>query len=182
MIRDAEALDTTPPSAADFRACVGEFATGVTVVTANASDGPPAGMTLNSFTSVSLEPLLVLVSLAHGARTLSAVRSADAFAISVLHRWQREVAIRFARRGDNFPAHLAEERDGFLFVPGALAHMACRVHQIVPSGDHDLVVGRVVSLRHDAGEPLVFHRGRLGGLAIDAHVATGSLGGWGLED
>jgi flavin reductase (DIM6/NTAB) family NADH-FMN oxidoreductase RutF len=166
-----------PIAPADFRACVGEFATGVTVVTAAAGD-EVAGMTLNSFTSVSLDPLLVLVSLAHETRTLATTRASGRFATSVLHRWQREVALRFARRGGDFPMYLVEERDGFLFVPGALAQLACRVAEIVSAGDHDLVLGEVVALRHDAGEPLVFHRGRLGGLAIDAQVAADSLGGW----
>ena len=163
----------------EFRACVGEFATGVAVVTVAAGDGA-AGMTLNSFVSVSLDPLMVLVSLAHGSRTLAAVEQVDLFAVSFLMRSQREVALRFARRGGVFPYYLVEERDRCLFVRGALGQLACSVVSRVPAGDHDLVVGQVVALRREDGEPLVFHRGRLGGLMIDAHVAADSLGGWDL--
>ena len=72
----------------DFRECVGAFATGVTVVTTHAQ-GQSAGMTLNSFTSVSLDPLLVLVSLAHATRTLEAIKSSNRFTVNVLHRNQR---------------------------------------------------------------------------------------------
>ena len=166
-------------SPAEFRACVGEFATGVAVLTVTAGDNA-AGMTLNSFVSVSLDPLMVLVSLAHESRTLAALDRVSMFAVSFLRRSQREVALRFARRGAEFPHYLVEERDRFLFVRGALGQLACTIVSRVPAGDHDLVLGQVVALRHEDGEPLVFHRGRLGGLMIDSHVAADSLGGWDL--
>lgn len=161
----------------DFRAAVGEFATGVTVVTA--TDGAaPAGMTVNSFTSVSLEPLLILVSMTHGSRTLATVARGGNFAVNILHRWQREVALHFARPQEEFPRRFVEASDGFLVVPGALAYLGCEVVERVAAGDHDLVIGRVVQLHHQPGEPLVFHRGRLGGLAIDAFLSADALGGW----
>jgi flavin reductase (DIM6/NTAB) family NADH-FMN oxidoreductase RutF len=156
-----------------FRDCVGEFATGVTVVTAVHGDRV-AGMTLNSFTSVSLDPLLVLVSLGHGSRTLDVVQAAQRFAVSVLHRDQREVAIAFATPGAPLPReHVHESYDGFLVVRGAAATHHCEVREIVRAGDHDLVLGAVVGITHDGGEPLVFHRGRFGGLATDAMVPPG---------
>jgi flavin reductase (DIM6/NTAB) family NADH-FMN oxidoreductase RutF len=156
-----------------FRDCVGEFATGVTVVTTE-HEGRVAGMTLNSFTSVSLDPLIVLVSLGHGSRTLELVQASRRFAISVLHRDQREVAIAFARPGAPFPReHVRETYDDFLVVRGAAATHHCEVHDIVRAGDHDLVLGAVVGITHDGGEPLVFHRGRFGGLATDALVPPG---------
>ena len=156
-----------------FRDCVGEFATGVTVVTA-AHGETAAGMTLNAFTSVSLDPLLVLVSLGHGSRTLDVVQASGRLAVSVLHRGQREVAIAFATPGAPFPReHVRTTHDGFLVVRGASASHHCEVEQIVRAGDHDLVLGRVVGITHDGGEPLVFHRGRFGGLATDALVPPG---------
>jgi flavin reductase (DIM6/NTAB) family NADH-FMN oxidoreductase RutF len=156
-----------------FRDCVGEFATGVTVVTAVHED-QVAGMTLNAFASVSLDPLLVLVSLGHGSRTLAVVQAARRFAISVLHRGQREVAIAFAKPGAPFPReHVRESYDGFLVIRGAAATHQCEVRDIVRAGDHDLVLGAVVGITHDGGEPLVFHRGRFGGLATDALVPPG---------
>ena len=156
-----------------FRDCVGEFATGVTVVTAEHA-GQPAGMTLNAFTSVSLEPLLVLVSLGHGSRTLAATLATRRFAVSILHREQRDVAIAFAERGAPFPMErVARSADGYLVVRGAAATIHCEVADIVRAGDHDLVLGEVVSITHPGGEPLLFHRGRFGGLQTDALVPPG---------
>jgi 3-hydroxy-9,10-secoandrosta-1,3,5(10)-triene-9,17-dione monooxygenase reductase component len=156
-----------------FRRCVGEFATGVTVVTAEHEDGP-AGMTLNSFTSVSLNPLLVLVALGHSSRTLHAVRGAERFAVSVLERGQRDAAIAFATRGAPFAASYARhDPDGFLVVRGAVAALKCELADVVRAGDHDLVIGRVVAIDHPGGEPLVFHRGVFGGLVTDAAVPPG---------
>ncbi|MGZ4431824.1 MAG: flavin reductase family protein, partial [Gaiellales bacterium] len=86
----------------DFRECVGAFATGVTVVTTQHL-GAPAGMTLNSFTSVSLDPLLVLVSLAHNTRTLERIKSSGRYTVNILHRKQRDVALAFAKPGAPFP-------------------------------------------------------------------------------
>jgi len=156
-----------------FRDSVGEFATGVTVVTAS-HEGALAGMTLNSFTSVSLDPLLVLVALGHGSRTLGVVQASGRLAVSVLHRGQREVAIAFAKPGAPFlREHVRETHDGFLVVRGAAATHHCEVDQIVRAGDHDLVLAAVNGITHDGGEPLIFHRGRFGGLATDALAPPG---------
>jgi flavin reductase (DIM6/NTAB) family NADH-FMN oxidoreductase RutF len=167
----ARSTPSVPPRA--FRDCVGEFATGVNVVTAE-RDGHPAGMTLNAFTSVSLEPLLILVSLGHGSRTLGATIATRRFAVSILHRGQRDVAIAFADRGGPFPTqHVERSADGFLVVRGAAATIHCEVADVVRAGDHDLVLGEVVSITHHGGEPLLFHRGRFGGLETDAIVPPG---------
>ncbi len=160
-----------PPRA--FRDCVGEFATGVTVVIAE-HGSEPAGMTLNAFTSVSLNPLLVLVALGHGSRTLRAVRASEQLTISVLHRHQREVAVAFATPGARFPyERVRRTHGGFLIVAGAAATQECEVAEIVTAGDHDLVVARVIGITHAGGEPLLFHRGHFGGLATDAVVPAG---------
>lgn len=156
-----------------FRRCVGEFATGVAVVCAQWQD-EPAGMTLNSFTSVSLDPLLVVISLGHGSRTLSAVLGSQHFSVSVLGRDQRAAAIAFAARGDPFPRALtARDHADALVVRGAVATMGCAVTAITRAGDHDLVVGRIQAITHGGGEPLIFHRGRFGGLVTDATVPPG---------
>lgn len=153
-----------------FRACVGEFATGVTVV-AGEHDGMRAGMTLNSFISVSLDPPLVLVSLAHGTRTLGVVRQSGRFAVSMLHRSQSEPAIALATPGAPFAdEHMTTTPDGFMVVRGAAATQHCNVEQIFTAGDHDLVLGSVIGLTHAGGEPLVFHRGRFGGMVVDIVV------------
>jgi flavin reductase (DIM6/NTAB) family NADH-FMN oxidoreductase RutF len=167
------AVSTAAIPALAFRNCVGEFATGVTVVTAEA-DGEPAGMTLNSFTSVSLEPLLVLVSLGHGSRTLAATARSGRFAVSILQRGQQAVAVDFAERGAPFPErHVRRRRDGFVAVGGAAAVLCCAVVGTLPAGDHDLVLGEVVEIEHGGGEPLVFYRGRFGGMQTDSVVPAG---------
>jgi 3-hydroxy-9,10-secoandrosta-1,3,5(10)-triene-9,17-dione monooxygenase reductase component len=151
----------------EFRKAVGSFPTGVCVVTAE-HDGRPAGMTLNSFTSVSLEPLLVLVSLAHETRTLGVVRSSGRFALSILHRGQRHIALEFAAKGSDFPHHLVRRtKFGFHPVREALAELYCDVHDVVTTGDHDLVIGQVEEFIATAGEPLVFHAGQFGGVDPD---------------
>ncbi len=166
-------MSVTAIPSRQFRDAVGEFATGVTVVCTE-HGGEPAGMTLNAFTSVSLDPLIVLVALGHGSRTLAAVRASGRLSVSILHRGQQDVAIAFAERGAPFPAaHVERTHDGFLAVRGAAAVHHCTVREIVPAGDHDLVLGDVVGLGHHGGDPLVFHRGRFGGLATDAIVPPG---------
>jgi flavin reductase (DIM6/NTAB) family NADH-FMN oxidoreductase RutF len=156
-----------------FRSCVGEFATGVTIVTAE-WDGTAAGMTLNSFTSVSLEPLLVLVSLGHGSRTLAATVKSGRFAVSVLGRRQRQVAVDFAERDAPFPQqHVRRRPDGFIAIEGAVAVLCCEVVETVRAGDHDLALGEVVEIEHGGGEPLIFYRGRFGGMQTDAVVPAG---------
>jgi flavin reductase (DIM6/NTAB) family NADH-FMN oxidoreductase RutF len=161
-----------------FRDVVGAFATGVTVVTSRIGD-THAGMTLNSFTSVSLDPLLVLVSLAHGTRTLEMVGRCDRFAVNVLHRRQREVAMAFAKPGAPFPpGHTVVDPAGYLVVMHALAILRCQVHSIHAAGDHDLVVGEVVDFDGSGGEPLIFHRGAFGGLDADGLVPRGRVIGF----
>ena len=162
----------------DFRDCVGAFATGVTVVTSRVGDSF-AGMTLNSFTSVSLDPLLVLVSLAHGTRTLEMVHRCDRFAVNVLHRRQRDVALAFAKAGAPFPeGHTVVDPAGYLVVMHALAILRCQVSAIHTAGDHDLVVGEVVDFEGSGGEPLIFHRGAFGGLDADGLVPRGRVIGF----
>ena len=159
----------------DFREVVGAFATGVTVVTSRVGDSH-AGMTLNSFTSVSLSPLLVLVSLAHGTRTLEMVTRSQRFAVNVLHRRQREVALAFAQRGAPFPpGHTIVDPAGYVAVMHALAILRCEVVGTHTAGDHDLVVGEVVDFEGSGGEPLIFHRGAFGGLDEDALVPSGRV-------
>jgi flavin reductase (DIM6/NTAB) family NADH-FMN oxidoreductase RutF len=159
----------------DFREVVGAFATGVTVVTTRIGD-THGGMTLNSFTSVSLDPLLVLVSLAHGTRTLEIVRRSEKYAVNVLHRRQRDVALAFAKPGAPFPpGYTIVDPAGYLAVMHALAILRCQVVGVHVAGDHDLVVGEVVDFEGSGGEPLIFHRGAFGGLDEDALVPSGRV-------
>jgi flavin reductase (DIM6/NTAB) family NADH-FMN oxidoreductase RutF len=168
-------MSEDPARRLDFREVVGAFATGVTVVTARMGDSF-AGMTLNSFTSVSLDPLLVLVSLAHGTRTLEMVDRCGQFAVNVLHRRQRDVALAFAQAGAPFPpGHTVVDPAGYLVVMHSLAILRCRRYEVHRAGDHDLVIGEVVDFEGSGGEPLIFHRGAFGGLDADALVPRGRV-------
>lgn len=154
--------NTTASPADQFRRCVGLFATGVTIVAVQ-HEGEYAGMTLNAFSSVSLTPLLVSVSLAHGTRTLELVRRSERFAVSILNFEQIDVARSFAEPGAPFPHHhVVTDHDGHARIDRALAYIACDVSQLITAGDHDIVVGRVTDLRAEEGRPLVFHGGEFG--------------------
>jgi 3-hydroxy-9,10-secoandrosta-1,3,5(10)-triene-9,17-dione monooxygenase reductase component len=156
----SEALDTT-----SFRNTVGAFATGVTVLT-TAVDGELYGITANSFTSLSLDPMLVLVCLKDSSRALELFTRSQAFSVNVLALGQADLSCRFADR--NRPTGAAAF-DGVAISTGAsgcpnildcAAVLDCRVHQIYPGGDHVIVVGEVLAYgTRPELEPLVFHGG-----------------------
>lgn len=149
-----------------LRRTLGHFATGVAVVSARDHRGPVAA-TVNSLTSVSLDPPLLLVCLAHGSRSLVALRSTGRFALSLLAADQQPLSDRFARshEGDLWEG-VATEGDPPLLV-GAVAGLRCVVHELVEGGDHLIVIGRVEQAEYvdPAPEPLLFHRGRYDRLA-----------------
>jgi flavin reductase (DIM6/NTAB) family NADH-FMN oxidoreductase RutF len=155
-----------------FRRCVGLYPTGVAIVTC-AGRGDPAGMTINSFISVSVDPLLVLVSVHARSRTLRAMRSYRRFAISLLRENQVEVAKAFSALRAPFPTELVDQVDGDVYVvPDALAVLDCEATEFIEAGDHVLVLARVRSFEHEEGEPLLFFRGEFGTLApiLDADL------------
>lgn len=154
-----------------LRQVLGHFASGVTVVTATTRSGP-VGMVANSFTSVSLEPPLVLFCAGLGSDTWPRIRSVGAFCVNVLSRRQEELARQFSAKGvERYWA--VEHNPGPVGAPrlaGALAQIDCEIHAEHPAGDHLIVVGAVVSLQlHEAeelrSEPLIFFRGGFSGLA-----------------
>ena len=154
-----------------FRDTVGAFATGVTVVTASGPDGP-AGLTTNAFTSLSLDPELVLVCFDNTSRTLPVVRDARRFAVNVLRAGQHEVAAVFASRrvaAAKFAEVTHAEAHGLPVLDGALAWLACDLVELLPGGDHTIGVGRVTALDADPdGDPLVFFRGAYVGVTDPA--------------
>ena len=173
---------TGPASAVDasaFRQAMGSFATGVTVVTVACDDGDMHGTTVNSFTSVSLDPMLVLVCLNETSRGVSLIERAGAFAVSVLSAGQRDLSRWFASR--HRPAG-PEMFDGALFEPGetgcpvladAAASFDCRLRQSHRAGDHLIVLGEVVALVHRPRlEPLIFHSGTYKSLEHESRPAA----------
>lgn len=148
----------------EFRRALGSFATGITIVTTR-SGGEIHGMTANAFTSVSLDPPLILVSVDRKARLLGELERAGRFAVSVLAEEQEEWSRHFARQAQPRGAEFAPEwvpGDGPPLVPGALAHLRCRVDQFLDGGDHVLVLGRVEELgdASDRRGALLYYRGQ----------------------
>jgi flavin reductase (DIM6/NTAB) family NADH-FMN oxidoreductase RutF len=143
----------------EFRRAAGRFATGITVATAMDTDGSPHGLTVNSFTSVSLQPPLVLVCIAHAAVTVECFRTAKYFGVNILGAEQREISDRFSRKGHNRFEGL-DWRPGATGVPllsGILAAMECEVHSTFRAGDHDIFLGQVVRTEVHDGPPLLYY-------------------------
>jgi len=153
------------PAAGDgraFRAALGRYATGVTVVTARGPEGP-VGMTANSFSSLSLNPPLVLWCPATGSSRFPAFAEATHYAIHVLAADQIDLCRRFARDGRDFAGTGAEETpEGVPALPGCLARFDCAAEARHPGGDHAILVGRVLRAVTRPGDPLLFWGGRYG--------------------
>lgn len=154
-----------PPSftPTEFRAALGMFATGVTIVTARASNGKLVGLTANSFNSVSLNPPLVLWSLARAAGSMASFSTGSHYAINVLAADQQELAQRFAAKGVDRWAGVSF-LDGLAGAPlltGAAATFECYNRSRYEEGDHVIFVGEVERCQHRAdASPLLFHGGR----------------------
>ncbi|SDF14645.1 MULTISPECIES: flavin reductase family protein [Thalassobaculum] len=149
-------------SPGDFRAVLGSYATGVTVVTTRAPDGEPVGLTVNSFTSVSLDPPLVLFCLDREAGSLPAFETADGFAVNILSADQAAVSNRFADpQAARFDGEgVADWSTGAPILADALAALDCTVHARHDGGDHIILVGRVRRLAVlSDDEPLIYWRG-----------------------
>jgi 3-hydroxy-9,10-secoandrosta-1,3,5(10)-triene-9,17-dione monooxygenase reductase component len=168
----------------EFRDALGLFATGIAVVTASGADGQLAGVTVNSFTSVSLDPPLVLVSLARTIRSFEIFAAAKHFAVSLLREEQRHLSTMFAStNADKFagPHH----RPGTLSCPiihPNLVAFECETYARHDGGDHELLLGRVIRLepaQMTPPRPLVYFRGQYRELS-DEHIelAPFRLEGW----
>ena len=172
------ALLTSAVDVSAFRQAMGSFPTGVTVVTVACDDGDMHGMTVNSFSSVSLDPMLVLVCLGETSRGVGLIERAEAFVVNVLSAGQQDVSRWFANR--DRPAGSAMF-DGVPFKPGvtgcpvlvgATASFDCQLRQSHRAGDHLIVLGEVVALVHRSQlEPLVFHAGTYKSLEHESRPA-----------
>lgn len=152
-------------NARQFRAALGRFATGVTVVTAReAGGGPPVGITANSFASVSLAPPLVLWSAARASLRHAHFTEAPAFAIHVLRDDQIDIANRFTRNGAGFEGlEFTLSDQGVPLLADALARFECAAETRHEGGDHTIIIGRVLRFETSLdGEPLVFAHGQYG--------------------
>ena len=150
-----------------FRQCLGKFATGVTIVTCADDEGRPYGITANSFSSVSLEPRLILWNVAKVSNSLQAFLDADYFAINLLARDQQELSSHFAKSDHTLfdTVEINRSQENVPLIPGALACFECRTHQIHDCGDHYIVIGEVVRFDESDTEPLLFFGGKYAALA-----------------
>lgn len=158
---------------AEFRRAMGSFATGVTVITVD-HEGEVHGMTANAFTSVSLDPLLVLVCVDHKARTHAHLHEKKRFGVNVLAENQRVISEYYALPA---PAHRYAEREagarfdrtkhGTPVLHGALAYLECRLHTAQDAGDHTIFIAEVEDVVVREGNPLLYFRGEYWGIGAE---------------
>jgi len=154
----------------EFRDTLAVFPTGVTVVTARDATGP-AGLTTNAFSSLSLDPPLILACFDNTSRTLPRVRETGRFAVNVLRAGQQDIAVTFASKrvqAEKFAEVSHSEQGGVPVLDDALAWLVCDLEELLPRGDHTIGVGAVTELTAFDGEPLVFFRGDYWGLTDPA--------------
>lgn len=163
------ASDSSSIDPRDFRNALGTYATGVTIITAAASDGKPYGLTCNSFASVSLNPPLVLWSLVVYSSSLTVFQNASHFTVNVLGASQRALANKFAKSSDDKFA-------GVDWTPGlgnapilaeGVANFQCRSVNRYYGGDHVIFLGAVEAYAYNAKEPLLFAQGTYGRFLVD---------------
>jgi len=161
-------LDTSASAAPDealtpqaLRGALGRFATGVTLITCRGADGAPVGLTANSFTSLSLDPPLVLWSLRRASASLPAFSAAPHFAVNVLAETQVDLSRRFASpQPDKFAEGAwGQGVGGVPVLAGCAAVFECETHAMHTVGDHTLFIGRVLACSESAVPPLVYQGG-----------------------
>ena len=153
--------------ARELRNALGQFATGVCVISTVNKDGQAVGMTANSFSSVSLDPPLVLWSLQNGSDIYDTFANPDSFSINVLALEQEDLSNLYARKGDHrMPEeHYALGRNGAPMLRDALVSFECDLHATHEGGDHLIIVGRILDVvSRPTGKPLLFHGGSYGEL------------------
>ena len=150
-----------PVEKAEFRRALGHFAAGVTVVTSKLAGGELAGITVTAFTSLSLEPPLVLICIDRRARIHDRLTKGGNFAVNMLAATQELVSRRFASH-ETDPFHEIGYREGLTGAPliqDALSAIECRIVDVLPGGDHTIFIGEVEATSVQEGKPLLYFRG-----------------------
>jgi len=157
-----------------LRAAFGSFMTGVTVVTTRDAKGTPVGFTANSFTSVSLDPPMLLVCPSKFISSFEIFEQCQHFAVSILAEGQEEVSNVFAGyEGDRF-TKVAWEIDAkdLPLITGAVAHFSCRTDQVIPAGDHVVLIGEITEFTHSAARGLGYAEGQYFSLGLEREAAS----------
>ena len=149
-----------------FKEAMGNYPSGVTVVTAFDENGKPVGLTVNSFISVSLDPLLILWSIDKRVSTYKDFLKVDKFAVNILAADQSDLCTLFSSRvEDRFSQCAWTESDLHLPIfSDALSVMQCKTYKQVEAGDHTLLIGEVLDVKNEKKEPLLYHRRTMGGI------------------
>lgn len=144
-----------------FRAVLGRFATGVTVVTTRDKGGRDAGMTVSAFSSVSLEPPLILICIDHAASIYDTLANATHFVANILSEGQEAIARRFSEKDPNRFDGIGYDRGqtGCAVIFDVLGHIECEIITRHEAGDHTIIVGRVDVAESNEGKPLLYYRG-----------------------
>ncbi|HKV23914.1 MAG TPA: flavin reductase family protein [Candidatus Acidoferrum sp.] len=157
-------MTAAPLTATDFRHVLAQFATGITVITAERAPGVAYGMTANAFASVSLEPLLVLVCVDERSHLQPLLKKTRSFGVNVLREDQQALSVYFAQPEQSQQAETPLNiryrwsTDGVPLLENTLAHLVCRVVSSYLAGDHTIFLGEVQSAELFSGEPLLFFR------------------------
>jgi flavin reductase (DIM6/NTAB) family NADH-FMN oxidoreductase RutF len=158
MSSEGDRYRAEPVSSDEFRRACGRFATGVAIAGAMDANGVPHGLTVNSFSSVSLDPPLILICLGHAIAAIDVFREALHFGLSVLRANQRTISERFAAPMDNRfgPLPWRKGKTGVPLLDGALTQIECATVRRVSAGDHDIFIGEMTAALVDEGEPLIY--------------------------
>jgi flavin reductase (DIM6/NTAB) family NADH-FMN oxidoreductase RutF len=148
---------------------MGNWGTGVTIVATSGTEGKPYGLTVSSFTSVSLDPPLILVCLDNRISGLQAFKDSEKFSVSVLAEGQADLSTLFARKDTERPAELYfTGKTGVPLIHGSLVAIECKTYAMYPGGDHQILVGEVEAVEFGAAKdgigPLLYFRGKYGKL------------------
>ncbi|AZU64444.1 flavin reductase family protein [Neobacillus mesonae] len=157
-----------------FKEVMGNYPTGVTVVTTTDKDGNPVGLTVNSFASVSLDPLLVLWSIDHRVTTLDSFINGENFAVHILAGNQQELCKTFSSKNvDRFSTCEWKISDQNLpIIEGAFAVLQCNTFKTIEAGDHTILIGEVVDIQIEKKEPMLYHRRHFAAIPAEFYVTN----------
>ncbi|MEK3934903.1 flavin reductase family protein [Sporosarcina sp. FSL W7-1349] len=151
-----------------FRDVMGNYPTGVTVVTTKDGQGTPVGLTVNSFASVSLDPLLILWSIDHAVSSLDVFKEAGKFAVNILAGDQPDLCKTFASKDTDRFANCVwkTSEHGLPVIENTFAVLQCETYKMVEAGDHTIMIGKVLDIEKKEKEPMLYHRRQFGSIPL----------------
>ncbi|WP_339163681.1 flavin reductase family protein [Siminovitchia sp. FSL H7-0308] len=155
-----------------FKEALGNYPTGVTIVTTFTDENIPVGLTVNSFASVSLDPLLILWSIDHRVSSLEAFTKGDKFAVHILAADQVELCKTFATPNvDRFSqCEWSESEFGLPVIEGAFSVLQCELFKAVEAGDHTILIGKVLDIQVENRNPMLYHRRHFGSIPAEFYT------------